>query len=68
MKKEVERLIEKSKNVIRINLSERYSIMKWKNLPLWFLLYYRFGRNYMPDEIYADRSLLKVYSKYKEMI
>lgn len=61
-------MIQNSKNVIRINFNERYSIMKWKNLNLWYLEYYRFGRNYMPDEIYADRSLLNVYKKYKEMI
>lgn len=60
-------MIVSSKNNIRINLCERYSIMKWKNLNLWYLEDYRFGRNYMPVEIYADRNLLEVYKRYKEV-
>ena len=60
-------MIDNRKNVIEIYLDEKYSIMKWKGLSLWWLQYYRFGRNYMYDEIYADNSLLKVYKKYKEV-
>lgn len=60
-------MIENRKNVIEIYLDEKYSIMKWKGLTLWWLHYYRFGRNYMYDEIYADESLMKVYDKYKEV-
>ena len=59
-------MINKTESTIEIRLNESYSIMKWKNLKLWWLHYYRFGRNYMPDEIYADNSLLKVYRKFKE--
>lgn len=60
-------MIENREKVIIIKLSERYEIMKWKGLNLWWLHYYRCGRDYMYDEIYADESLLKVYNKYKEV-
>ena len=61
-------MIENRKNVIIIKLDERYEIMKWKNLKNWWLHYYRFGKDYMYDEIYSDESLLKVYEKYKEIV
>ena len=59
--------VQNRKNVIIIDLDERYSIMKHKELTLWWLQHYRFGRDYMYEEIYADESLLKVYNKYKEV-
>lgn len=51
----------------RIKLNERYSIHKYKNGELWYLEYYRFGEDYMPDEIYADKSILKILRKYEEI-
>ena len=53
--------------MVRIWLDEEYAIRKYKNSKLWYLEYYRFGKNYMPDEIYADEDYEKVNKKYKEM-
>lgn len=52
---------------VRIWLDDRYAMHKFKNLTLWWLEYYRFGKDYMPDEIYADAEFEKVYQKYEEM-
>ena len=60
-------MIENRINTITIRLNDEYSIMKWKNLELWYLQYYNFGRNYMPIDLYADKSLMKVYNYFNEM-
>lgn len=60
-------MIENRSNTIRIWLNDDYSIMKWKNLNLWHLEYYNFGRNYMPIDLYANESLINVYNYFKEV-
>ena len=60
-------MIENSKNIIRIKLNEFYSIRKHKQLELWWLEYYNLGRNYMPIELYANKSLMKVYKHFKQI-
>lgn len=57
-----------NENDTRIWLDDMYAIHRYKGLTLWYLEYYRFGKKYMPEEIYADNDYGKVYSKYlKEM-
>lgn len=51
----------------RIWLDDMYAIHRYKDLTLWYLEYYRFGHNYMPEEIYANEDYDKVYKKYMEV-
>lgn len=51
----------------RIWLDEYYAIHRYKDLTLWYLEFYRYGKDYMPDEIYADEDYNKVYKKYEEV-
>ena len=60
-------MIENRINTITIKLNNDYSIMKWKNLKLWYLQYYNFGRNYMPIDLYVNESLINVYNYFKEV-
>lgn len=60
-------MIEKSENMIRVWLDEDFAIRKHKDLKLYYLEFYRFGRNYMPDEVYANEDFEIVYRKYLEV-
>lgn len=51
----------------RIWLDDRYAIHRYKNLTLWYLEYYNFGKNYMPIELYASVYYDKVYKRYEEI-
>ena len=51
----------------RIWLDDNYAIHRYKNLTLWYLEYYNFGKNYMPIELYADEDYDKVIKKYEEV-
>ena len=59
--------IECGENVLRIWLDEEYAIRKLREGKLYTLEYYRFGTNYIPDEIYANEDLFVVYKKYEEV-
>lgn len=56
--------IDDTESATRVWLDDNYALHKFKNLSLWYLEYYNFGKNYMPIELYADKDIKKVYGKY----
>lgn len=59
--------IEKNGIVLRIWLDDKYAIRKLKDSMLYCLEYYKYGKNHMPEEIWYENDLYKIYEKYEEV-
>lgn len=60
--------IEKNGTTLRIWLDDEYAIRKIKDSRIYCLEWYKFGKDHMPDELWYEADLYKLYEKYEDKI